>query len=281
MKKTSVLVIGASGTVGSEVSRLLHENGFEVRETTSRKDQTGHGRKRYLNLATGEGLEKAFEGIDRAFLMSPAGYANQHKILSPLIQETKRRNLSKVVLMTAMGANAVETSPLRQAELELEKSGLNYTIIRPNWFMQNFNSFWIHGIKTQGKILLPAGKAQVSFIDSRDIAAVAAKLFETSDYSGQALDLTGPNAIDHHQVAKAITEASRKRVSYEEISPETLKAGLLAAGLPEDYSNFLLMIFGALKAGYSAPITDHVKKILGREPRNILQYTEDFKQAWA
>src|SRR6185503_14578197 len=108
--------------------------------------------------------------------------ADQYKVLSPLIQEAKRQGLEKVVLMTAMGANAVETAPFRRAEIELEKSGLTYNIVRPNWFFQNFNTFWIQGILNYGKILVPGGNAKTSFIDARDISAVVAKLLTTSEF---------------------------------------------------------------------------------------------------
>ena len=169
-KNETVLIVGASGTVGSELVRLLKADGYQTRAITSQKTKVGPGQV-YANLATGESLSAAFEGVDRAYLLSPPGYADQYKILSPLIQEAKRRGLKKVVLMTAMGANANEASPLRRAEVELEKSGLTYNIIRPNWFMQNFNTFWVQGIREQHVIALPAGTARTSFIDARDISA--------------------------------------------------------------------------------------------------------------
>jgi len=135
----------------------LRAKGVPVRATSSKAAANKDGVETVkLNLLTGEGLTQAFEGVERAFFLSPAGYADQYKNLSPLIQEAKRRGLKKVVLMTAMGANAVETSPMRRAEIELEKSGLAYNIIRPNWFLQNFHTFWIQGIKTQGRFSSPA-----------------------------------------------------------------------------------------------------------------------------
>src|SRR6218665_726574 len=122
MAKELILVVGANGMVGTELVRRLKAQGKNVRTTTSReadgKDNV------HLNLVTGEGLNSAFEGVTKAFFLSPPGHADQHALLSPLIQEAKRRGLEKVVLMTAMGANAVETSPFRRAEIELEKSGL-------------------------------------------------------------------------------------------------------------------------------------------------------------
>tara|TARA_B100000749_G_scaffold280259_1_gene275686 strand:- start:46809 stop:47645 length:837 start_codon:yes stop_codon:yes gene_type:complete len=278
MSKEKVLVIGASGTVGSSLVQELQNKDVEVVQATSRKPTSSH--QVQLNLVTGEGVKQAFEGIDKAYLLSPPGVADQYSVLSPLIQEAKRRGLKKVVLMTAMGADADPESPFRRAEVELEQSGLTYNIIRPNWFYQNFNTFWVQGIVEQNKILLPAGNVKVSFIDARDIAAVAATLLTTDEFDNQAFNLSGLDAVDHSEVAQAISNVVSREVTYEEIEPEVLKAGLLGAGLPEDYVDFMLLIFGFLREGYNAGLTDEVEKILGRKPRGLNQYTEDFKKAW-
>ena len=188
------LVTGASGTVGSNIVKDLVAQGHQVRATTSRKDaigKRGNVETVLLNLATGEGIAAALKGVDGAFLLAPPGYADQQKLLSPLVAEAKKQKTGKVVLMTAMGANAADT-PFRRVEQELEASGLRYNIIRPNWFMQNFQTFWAHGINADGKISLPAGSAKTSFIDARDIAAVAVRLLTTHDEDGKAFDLTGP-----------------------------------------------------------------------------------------
>jgi uncharacterized protein YbjT (DUF2867 family) len=280
MKKETILVVGASGLVGSKLSQLLKEDGYQVRETTSKKTVPMPSGKVYVDLSSGQGIHEAMAGVDKAFLLSPPGYADQYQILSPLIQEAKRVGLQKVVLMTAMGANAVETSPFRRAEIELEKSGLNYNIIRPNWFFQNFNTFWIQGILEQNKIQLPAGDAKTSFIDASDISEVAFKLLTTESFSNQDFDITGPESYDHHQVAKAISKVTGRNVTYEDIQPEVLKSSLLKAGLPADYVDFLIMIFGFLKAGYSATVNDNVKKLLGRNPRNLEDYTTTHRAKW-
>ncbi len=204
--------VGASGTVGSQLIKTLNHQGYQTRATTS-KIVTNSQELVHLNLVTGEGITAAFEGVDRAFFLSPPGFSDQHALLSPLIQESKRRGLKKVVLMTAMGANANEAAPFRKVEIELERSGIAFNIIRPNWFLQNFNSFWIQGITEHNKILLPAGNAKVSFIDSRDISDVTARLLVTNDRDGKDFDLTGPEAVDHEQVADAISKAVGRKIS--------------------------------------------------------------------
>ncbi len=279
MKKDLILVVGSNGTVGSEIIKNLKKQGYRSRGTTS-KPVPPSPDLFHVDLSTGAGINAAFEGVDRAFFLSPPGYADQYAMLAPLIQEAKRRGLKKVVLMTAMGANANEASPFRKAEIELEKSGLNYNIIRPNWFLQNFNTFWIHGINGQDKILLPAGTAKVSFIDARDISAVAAKLLVSEEFARKDFDLTGVDSVDHSQVAEAISKATGRKVQYQEISPTEFKAGLLKAGLPEGYVDFLVLIFGFLKEGYSARTTTSVKDITGEQPKSLSQYVNDYKSNW-
>ncbi|MCB0415702.1 MAG: SDR family oxidoreductase [Bdellovibrionales bacterium] len=279
MSKEKVLVIGASGTVGSLIVQKLKEKGYQVSAATSKPVKSEE--QVQIDLASGQGLKSAFEGVDRAFLISPPGYANQYEILSPLIQEAKRRGLKKVVLMTAFGANADESSPFRRAEVELEKSGLNYNIIRPNWFFQNFSTYWVSGIKEHNKILVPAGTAKVSFIDVRDIASTAVELLTSDEFANRDFDLTGPESLDHDQIAELISKVSGKSVTYEEIKPEVLKEGLLGAGFPEDYVDFMLLIFGYLREGYSADVTDSVKTVLGREAIGFEQYSREFKGSWS
>lgn len=279
MKSQLILVVGASGTVGSEIVKNLKDRGYNVRTTTSKK--TGlKPNQVYLNLQSGEGLKEAFVNVDRAFFLSPAGYADQYAILSPLIQESKRQGLKKVVLMTAMGVNFDDSNPLRRSEIELEKSGLQYNIIRPNWFMQNFNTFWLHNIQTEGKILLPAGDAKTSFIDARDISETASALLTNDIYSNQAFDLTGPEALTHDQVAMILSEQLGRKISYQDTDPQVFKSGLLQAGLPNDYADLLLFILEKLKAGYAAAVTDSVQKILGRPSKNFLTYAKDFQNSY-
>ncbi len=277
----STLIVGASGTVGSEIIKILKAQGQNVKATTSKSAHSKDGVDYvHVDLSTGEGLHEAFNGVEKAFLLSPPGYADHHAMLAPLIQEAKRRSLKKIVLMTAMGANASDEIPFRKAEIDLEKSGLNYNIIRPNWFLQNFNTFWGAGIKSEKKIALPAGDAKVSFIDTRDVAAVAAKLLTTEEFKNQAFDLTGPEAVDHAEVATALSSKLVKKISYEDISPEALKSTLLSWGLPADYVSFMIVIFGFLKAGYGAGLSSNVEKITGKKPRSLKTYVEDFKSSW-
>lgn len=272
------LVVGGTGTVGSEVARSLRQAGHPVRVTTGKAPKSPDQVR--LDLLSGEGLDAAFAGVRRAFLLSPSGYADQYRILAPLIRKARDAGLEKVVLMTAIGVEANDAAPLRRAELDLEKSGLAFNIIRPSWFMQNFATFWLHDIRERGAIRLPAGNGKAGFIDVRDIAAVAADLLAGDRFAGRAFTLTGPEALDHAEVARILSDASGRKIGYQDIDPAEFKSGLLAAGVPGDYAELLVMLLGFLKAGYSAAVTDGVRSVLGREPAGFAAYAREFAGTW-
>lgn len=276
---SNILVVGASGTVGSELAHLLAAQGESVVNVTSREPTAEN--QVQVDLVSRTGLHEAFEGAGRAFLLSPPGHANQDELLAPLIDEARARGLKKVVLMSAMGANADDNAPMRKAEKRLEASGLPYNIIRPNWFMQNFNTFWIQGILQQGKIFLPVGTAKGSFIDARDIAAVAAKLLTSDAFANRDFDLTGPAALDHDTVGAILSRETGRTITFQDIPPAAMLDGLLTAGIPRPYAEFLIVILGFFKAGYAERTTDAVAQILGRAPGAFEQYAKDYRAAWA
>lgn len=184
--------------------------------------------------------------------------------------------------MTAMGVeHAPPEAPFRKTELLLETSGLNWNIIRPNWFAQNFNTFWISGILKDQKIYFPGGDAVVSFIDARDIAKVASNLLTSDNFNNQAFALTGPTAINHSEVAKILSKVTGSSITYVNITADDFKKGLLGAGLPEDYADFMNYIASALRDGYAAPVTDSISKITGKSALSFEQYANDHKAAWS
>ena len=272
------LVIGASGTVGSALVQALQARGQSVRQATSRTPT--HADQVQIDVLQGQGLQAAFEGVQRAFLMAPPGYVPQDHLLLPLIAQAKAAGVQKVVLMTAMGADAAPDTPLRKAELALEASGIAWNTVRPNWFMQNFHTFWLQGIREQGRIFLPTGTARGSFIDARDIADVVAELLLGDAHGNQAFDLTGAEALNHDEVAQVLSRETGRDIRYQDIPPEAMLQGLLNAGLPGPYAEFLVMILGFFAAGYAERQTDAVQRITGRAPRSFAAYAREFRANW-
>lgn len=275
---STTLIIGASGTVGTHLQALLTEQGQRIRRATSRTPTSPD--QVQLDLVRGSGIAEALQGVDRAFLMSPPGHTNQDQLLTPLIAAARERGLRRIVLMTAMGANVDDSLPLRRAELALEGSGLPWNVIRPNWFMQNFHTYWLHNLLAHRRIRLPVGDARCSFIDARDIAAVAASLLGREDMANKDFDLTGGQALSHGDVAAILSRETGLDIRFEDIEPQAMLDDLLQAGLPRPYSEFLVTILGYLKAGYAERTTDAITSITGRAPRSFVDYAREQRSAW-
>lgn len=279
-----VFVYGGTGLVSGKLIELLNEKGHSViagtRNPSSQKDTSLLKWVEADATKPGVGSDKLGE-VDALFIFSPPGYTTQYDILKPWVDAAKQHNVKKVVLMTANGVEAAPPeAPMRKLELYLESSGLNYTIIRPNWFMQNFHTFWISGILKDRKIYFPGGDAKTSFIHSHDISASIFAALESDAFNNSAYNISGPEALTHDEVAKILSDVTGVKIEYVDITPEDFKKGLVGAGLPEDYSDFLVYIAGALKAGYSSAVQDNVKKLTSRSPKTFLEYAKENKAKW-
>lgn len=279
-----VFVYGGSGLVGGHLVTELQKQGHEVWAGSRKPESQKSSANLHWVFADSSNLTKGLEvleQVDAAYFLSPPGQTNQYEILSPWIEKAKQVRLKKIVLMTAMGVDhAPPEAPFRKTEILLEGAGIPWNIIRPNWFMQNFHTFWIAGIKQDQKIYFPGGNAKTSFIDARDIASVAAVLLTTTKYDNQAFTLTGPESIDHNEVAKYLTNVSGKNIEYVDVDPKVFESSLVSAGLSKDYAAFLVMIAGALKEGFSAPILETVKTLTGKNPISFAEYAKDFASSW-
>lgn len=188
-----ILVLGATGNVGQPLVQTLLRQGQQVKAASRSAKPVAGAESVVFDYARPETFPAAFEGVDRAYVMLPTGYVNSKELLLPVIQAAAERHV-KVVFQSAFGVDADDSIPYRQVEIALEKSGTPFVILRPNWFSDNFHTFWKAGID-HGQIAVPAAEGQSSFIDVRDIAESAAAALTTNRFDGQAFNLTGPEAV--------------------------------------------------------------------------------------
>ena len=140
-----ILVIGATGNVGSHLVETLVARGENVRAASRQAQAIAGAEAVHFDLKDPATIAPAFEGVDRAYLLSPTGELDPVKLLRPVIEAAARRKV-KVVLQTALGVDADDHIPLRQVELLLQGSGVPFVILRPNWFSDNFANYWSHDI---------------------------------------------------------------------------------------------------------------------------------------
>jgi uncharacterized protein YbjT (DUF2867 family) len=270
-----VLVLGATGTIGGKVASLLVEKGEQVKAVSRNATPVAGAEPVALDLTSPSSLDAALDGVDRVFANVPAGYLDPVGLLSPVIDAAAARKI-KVVLMTVLGVDADDSIPYRQLELKLEKAGIPYGIIRPNWFADNFHTYWREGVR-HGVIGVPAAEGKSSFIDTRDIAESAVALLTSSRFDGKAYNLTGPEALGYGEAAKILSEVTGKQIAYQALADEDFITTLIGAGVPEDYARFLAMIFHPVREGWTAGVSPDVETLTGKPPRTLRTYAEDNK----
>jgi uncharacterized protein YbjT (DUF2867 family) len=268
-----ILVLGATGNVGSPLVKALVEKGESVKAATRSGKPVAGAEGVVFDHADPAMFGPAFEGVDRAYVMLPAGYVNTLELLLPIIETAAARQV-KVVFQSAIGVDADDSIPYRQVEIALERSGTPYVILRPNWFSDNFHTYWKAGVD-HGTIAVPAGEGQSSFIDARDIAASAAAVLTTSRHDGKAFNLTGPQAYGYAEAAKILSDVVGKPIAYEAVDDATFVGILTGAGVSEDYANFLAAIFYPVRQGWTAAVTDAVEVLTGQVPRSLATYAQD------
>ncbi|TNC74203.1 SDR family oxidoreductase [Rubellimicrobium roseum] len=272
-----ILVLGASGHVGQPLVAELVARGEAVRAASRGGQARGGAEGVRFDWHDPATHEAAFEGVDRVFALLPAGQLDSPGLLRPVVERAAAQG-AKVVLMTAMGVDADDSIPYRQAELMLERSGARWTVIRPNWFMDNFHSYWLDGVK-RGAITVPAGEGKTSFIDARDIAASAAGALTSDRFEGRAFNLTGPEALSYHEAAAVLSNVAGRTIAYRPVDDESFVGMMTGAGMPEDYARFLTAIFGPVREGWAAALTGDVEELTGRRPRDLRAYAQDHAAA--
>jgi uncharacterized protein YbjT (DUF2867 family) len=268
-----ILVIGSTGTIGTPLVKALLAKGENVK-AASRTGKAADGaegvRFDYTDAST---FADAFDGVDRLFLILAGGRLDTIDALTPVVEEASRRKV-KIVFLSVFGVDADDSIPYRQVELKIIASGVPYVILRPNWFADNFHSYWKAGIE-HGEIAVPAGEGKTSFIDVRDIAGSAAAALTTAAFDGKAFNLTGPRAIGYGEAAAIISQAIGKPVSYSPVSDEVFIGILTGAGVPKDYASFLASIFHPVREGWTSAVTGDVETLTGHAPRSLETYVAD------
>jgi uncharacterized protein YbjT (DUF2867 family) len=282
----SVLVLGATGTVGRGVVATLAQKGVRVRAGTRNPASPAS-----MRLGC-ESVEFDFErpatyaptlkGVDRVFLIARPGDDRADQFSNPLIDEMKRQGVRHVVNLSAVGAEMRDDFSLRKVELYLEASELAWTHLRPNWFMQVFATGPLLSlIRATGKIPAPAGNAKISFIDARDVAAVAAAALTEAGHEKKAYTLTGPEALDHTSAARAIASVTVKGVEYVDLSEDQAREGLRRGGMTAERVERLIQFYRLVRQGLCAPVSDDVSRVLKRPASSFADFVRDNAPAWA
>jgi len=274
-----ILVTGASGTVGSEVVKALVARKAPVRAGYRSRPQNVPGGVETvaLDYDRPETIAPALRGVDTLFLLS-----NTVAPETRVVDEAKRAGVKRIVKLSVLGAaeGLFEFARWhRPIEQHIEASGLAWTHLRPNGFMQNMINYKGETIRTQSALYASVGDAAISHVDARDIGAAAAAVLTESGHEGRAYDLTGAAAITYGQVAEALSTALGRTIRYVPITPEQYRAAAVAAGTPEPYADALVDLDRAYAEGIASRVADGVKTLTGRDPISFDAFARDHAPA--
>jgi len=269
----NILILGGTGKTGRRIAGRLRAGGRPVR-TASR---TGGDIR--LDLADPNTWAPALDGVTAAYLIEPnlqAASTDRQARIPRLVTEAVAVGVRRLVLLSAGGVGeADDNHPLKPAEQAVRDSGVEWTILRPDWFAQNFSEGpWRPGILS-GKLPLPAGDGRTPFIDAEDIAEVAASALTDDRHNGQIYQLTGPRAISFGEAADLIAKATGRTIRYIDVDPEVYIEHQVADGIPRHVARMLTGVFTAIRNGQSAALADGVERALGRLPRPFEDYVAE------
>ena len=279
-----ILITGASGNVGKEVLKQIVAAGAKVRaafQTVTKAAAAPSGVEIVtMDYNQPQTLQAALKGVERVFLVGPPT-PNLPALERKAVDEIKQSGVRQVVKLSAMGGrDAIFPRQHADSEDYIKSSGVAYTFLRPNGFMQNFITYNGATINTQNAFYGSQGDGKVSHIDLRDIAAVAVKTLTEDGHQGKAYTLTGPEALSNARVAEILSEDTGREIRYVDLPPEQFKQALLGAGLPEWSANALVDLQQFYRRGGASAVTRDVEQLLGRKPTSFEQFSRDYAQAF-
>lgn len=263
-----ILIIGGTGTTGRRIAHRLWNAGGAVRTASRTRGDV------YFDLAEPSTWPRALDGVAAVYLLEPEvqGTDERRRRIPRLVDAAAAAGAQRLVLLSAPGVDGNEAHPLWQAEEAVKSCGLEWTILQPTWFAQNFSeTFWLSGILA-GTLALPTGTGATAFIDADDIADVAAEALTGDGHNGRTYALTGPRAIGFEEAVDLIGTATGRTIRHIDISPDAFTRAQLANGVPAGVAKQLTDLYTSIRDGRATAVYDGVQHALGRRPGSFEDY---------
>jgi uncharacterized protein YbjT (DUF2867 family) len=283
-----LLVTGATGNVGRAVLTELARKPVAVRAFVRDVNRLGIAADN-IEVVTGDifddaSLKRAFEGVEAAFLAS-AFSPRMAELHHRCVMAAKAAGVSRIVQLSGIGANrnvccARALQWLGQIESATQEAGIRVTHLRPTFFMQNLLRF-ATSIAEQGVIAGPFRSSKWTFVDARDVGAVAAHVLlnpSQAEPAEHAYTVTGSESLTYQDVAERLSKVLGKPVRYTDITANEARGRLQATGASPIMIEATLEMWDACasKLINVAP-TNVVRELIGREPRSLEAFAEEHK----
>jgi uncharacterized protein YbjT (DUF2867 family) len=282
-----ILVTGATGTNGRALVHELNKRGVPFRAMVhngNRRNLLPHGVNIVqADFAKPDTLARALDAVDHAFLVSPSS-EHSAELEKNFITAAQAAGVAHIVKLSVLGADL--QSPCRfhrshrDVELELENSGMGWTSLRPNLFMQT-TLIYKPAIVSQSAIFAPVGNSRISIVDVRDIAAVAAVALTEAGHDGRNYVITGPAALTYTDVARQLSEALGKEVRYVDVPYSAARHAMLRMGVSRWQVEGIVELNEMYKRGEAVDVTNTVRSVAKKEPVTFAEFARDFANAFS
>src|SRR5438045_3077373 len=275
-----VLVTGATGTIGRDVAGQLSGKGVSVHAGV--RDQA-KARKQFgadialvpFEFENEKTFSEALEGVEKVFLLPPL-LPNQLEVMNTFVDAAKRAGIRHIVKLSAIGVDeATQPTAVKwhaANEEHIRESGVAFTFLRPNSFMQNFITYFP---PRNGAIYLPWGTGTASFVDTRDIASVAAKVLTSDGHEGKIYTLTGPATIGIAEIARILSEMTGREFKYVDVPEAAARDGMLQAGVPPWQVDLVMELHAVNKQNRWNAVTSDIENVTGTPPTDFAQFARD------
>jgi uncharacterized protein YbjT (DUF2867 family) len=277
----TVLVLGATGKTGRRLVPLLTATGADVRSASRHPGGSGV----HFDWDRPETHGPALAGADAAFVVMPELIEDPSPVTGPFLDLAREAGVRRVVLLSALGVELSQEQGLLtgfgKVERQLMASGLDWTILRPSGFDQNFSEgFMLPGIMDHDVIAAPTGDGAAPLVDAADIAAVAAVALTEDGHAKAEYAITGPEAITHAEVAEMVSHAAGRPITYQDIPRQTLLDAMVGHGMPADYAEMVVRSLDAIRNGDAATVSDDVERVTGRAATPFADFARRAADAW-
>ncbi|HEY5823653.1 MAG TPA: NmrA family NAD(P)-binding protein [Cyclobacteriaceae bacterium] len=265
MKDQTILVLGGTGKTGRRVAQRLTAMGRSIR-IGSRNESPAFD---WENSTT---WPNALKGMNAVYLIFQPDVAvpGATDVIREFTSLARKNGIQKLVFLSGRGEE--EAMACEQIVID---SGINYTIVRSDWFNQNFSeSFFLDPILA-GHVAMPRAEALVPFVDADDIADVVVASFTDVKHSNQMYELTGPRLLTFRQVVEEIAQATKRDIVFESVSQEDYVKMLREYKVPEDYVWLVNYLFSEILDGRNENITSDVERVLGRKAKDFSTYVKE------
>jgi len=283
-----ILVIGATGNVGGAVIPNLRASGASIRALVRDETKAQGLKDMGVEVVKGdldnpETLDDAFSGVDKVFLLTAVG-PNEATQAINAIDAAKRVDSPHIVRLSA-GKPTSDASPEytghhSRVEEELKNSGLPYTIIKPNFLMQN-TMLAAQTVISDDAVYLPFSDSKIGMVDVRDIGEAVVKVLTSDGHENKIYRLTGPASISMHDVAADLSQALGKEVNYVAVPLEAAQEAMLSMGMPEWVAKAYTEYFKMYSAGWGDYTTHDIEQLTGHPARSYQTFVQDFAQVFS